>query len=94
MRSPQFGLRIYVVLRSAGLPGLGARTVRAHVVGCRPETPSDRRADIARMHWAYYVLIAAAAIVLLNVILVVYLAIVSRERHPPGRNEHHPLNET
>ena len=46
------------------------------------------------MHWAYYMLIAAAAIVLLNVILVVYLAIASRERRPQGRNEHRPLNET
>jgi hypothetical protein len=46
------------------------------------------------MHWAYYVLIAAAAIVLLNVVLVVYLAIVSRERQPEHRNDHTPLNET
>ena len=46
------------------------------------------------MHWAYYLLIAAAAIVLLNVILVVYLAIVSRERHPRATNEQAPLNET
>jgi hypothetical protein len=44
------------------------------------------------MHWAYYVLIAAAAIVLLNVVLVVYLAITSRERHP--HNDHRQLNET
>ena len=45
------------------------------------------------MHWAYYVLIAAAAIVLLNVILVVYLAIASRERNPKGRSDQRPLNE-
>jgi hypothetical protein len=30
------------------------------------------------MHWPYYVLIAAGVIVLVNVILVVCLAIVSR----------------
>jgi hypothetical protein len=46
------------------------------------------------MHWAYYVLIAAAAIVLLNVILVIYLAIASRERSARGRSDHNPLNET
>ena len=39
-------------------------------------------------------MIAAAVIVLLNVILVVYLAIASRERHPQGRNERRQLNET
>jgi hypothetical protein len=33
------------------------------------------------MHWLYYVLIAAAVIVLLNVLLVVYLAIVNRHTH-------------
>jgi hypothetical protein len=35
------------------------------------------------MHWLYYVLIAAAVIVLLNVLLVVYLAIVNRHTHSP-----------
>jgi hypothetical protein len=59
-----------------------------------PAALSDGRADIARMHWAYYVLIAAAVIVLLNVILVLYLAIASRERSPRGRSDHNPLNET
>jgi hypothetical protein len=32
------------------------------------------------MHWLYYVLIASAVIVLLNVVLVVYMAISSRQR--------------
>jgi hypothetical protein len=34
------------------------------------------------MHWLYYLLIAAAVIVLLNVALVAFLAIVNRHTDP------------
>ena len=37
------------------------------------------------MHWLYYLLIAAAAIVLLNVVLVVCLAFLTRDADPSSR---------
>ena len=46
---------------------------------------SGQRADISRMHWTYYLLIAAAVIVLLNIVLVVCLAFLTRDANPSRR---------
>ena len=40
---------------------------------------SDGGADIDSMHWLYYVGLAVAVVALLNILLVVYLAIATRE---------------
>ena len=37
------------------------------------------------MHWTYYLLIAAAVIVLLNIVLVVCLAFLTRDANPSRR---------
>jgi hypothetical protein len=42
-------------------------------------TTSGQRADIGSMQWLYYVGIAVAVVVLLNILLVLYLAIASKE---------------
>jgi hypothetical protein len=42
-------------------------------------TTSGHHADIGGMQWLYYVGIAVAVVVVLNVLLMVYLALVSRE---------------
>jgi hypothetical protein len=34
------------------------------------------------MHWLYYVLIAAAVIILLNVVIALYMTLAARERSP------------
>jgi hypothetical protein len=42
-------------------------------------TASGECGDMAGMHWLYYVLAGAAVLVLLNVVLVLYVAWATRE---------------
>jgi hypothetical protein len=44
----------------------------------QPAKPSGDGGDNHRVNWLYYLLIAAAVIVLINVVLVAWLAILNR----------------
>jgi hypothetical protein len=48
---------------------------------------SGESGDMVRMQWLYYVLAGLAVVVLLNVVLVVFLAVASRESE-----EHRPAD--